>query len=527
MANALYIPGNAPTYQCLSSDISTSSSKVSNASYKGADIYVTDIKQWYRVLEDLTVVPLVYNVTGSMTINDITVTTGSMLTINQNVVADNLNSITGSGLAAGQSFTGSAVSTMGVAGLQVSLYTDRNCTVLVEQSPEGSNWDISDSYVYHAGINNFGMTIQAISSYYRVKVTNTSGSSTTVMRLQSVLCPIVEAVPRSLSSHGNFKTAINEIVDSYGFGVKNTPTDEMRTISPYRLVGAVFSGSTVDSNFWTVTTGSVSGSVVGTSAQIILTTGSHAAGASYVQSFRTARYIGGSSNRFRTVIRLPDTGTAGNTRRWGAFSTTDGAFFELAAGVLRVGVRKNSVDTRVDNGLFNGDYGLGITIPTTVSTWEIYWTNSKVWFVYAGELLHTYTASTTTWSDTLHLPVRYEDINSSVSNTFLNVRTGSIHRLGSALSQPTSYYHASGQTAGVQLKYGPGNLISIIVNSVANTSVITLADSQSSTTPTIMTMTANNATTTPYSIDCKGLPFFTGLRLIVATDNASVTVVYE
>jgi hypothetical protein len=527
MANALYIPGNAPSYQCLSSDIDTSSSKVSNASYKGADIYVTDIAQWYRVLDDLTVVPLVYNVTGSMTINDITVTTGSMLTINQNVVGDVWNSLTGSGLAAGTSFTGSAISTLGVAGLQVSLYTDQNCTVLVEQSPEGSNWDISDSYNYYTGVNNFGVTVQAINSYYRVKVTNTSGSPTTIMRLQSVLCPIVEALPRSLTSRGNLKVAIDETEDKYNFTVENTPTGEIRTSIPYRLVGSTFSGSTVDNNFWTVTTGSASGSVVGTSSQIILTTGSHAYGASYVQSVRTARYMAGSSDRFRTVIRLPDTGTAGNTRRWGAFSTTDGAFFELLGTVLRVVTRKASVDTPVSNGSFNGTYGTGIAVPTTVKTWEIYWTNSKVWFIYNGEILHTVTASTTTWADTMSLPIRYEDANTTQSNTFLNVRVGSIHRLGSAISQPTSYYHASGQTTGVQLKYGQGNLQGLILSGWADNAVVTLSDSMSGLTPTIFSMTATTTSGIPYSLDFKGLPFFNGLRLTVSGANASATVIYE
>jgi hypothetical protein len=31
----------------------------------------------------------------------------------------------------------------------------------------------------------------------------------------------------------------------------------------------------------------------------------------------------------------------------------------------------------------------------------------------------------------------------------------------------------------------------------------------------------------PVSIDFKGMPFFTGLRFVVATGNASFTIVYE
>jgi hypothetical protein len=40
-------------------------------------------------------------------------------------------------------------------------------------------------------------------------------------------------------------------------------------------------------------------------------------------------------------------------------------------------------------------------------------------------------------------------------------------------------------------------------------------------------MTVSPSTTTPYTLDLKGLPFYTGLRLIVATQNASLTLIYE
>jgi hypothetical protein len=109
----------------------------------------------------------------------------------------------------------------------------------------------------------------------------------------------------------------------------------------------------------------------------------------------------------------------------------------------------------------------------------------------------------------------------------MNIRNGIISRLGSAASQPTSYYFASGQTAGATLKIGPGNLHSIVVNSGTNGAVITLADSVNISTPVITAMTISPSTTTPYTIDFKGLPFFIGLRLIVATQNASIVVIYE
>ena len=53
----IFIPGTVGSYQCLSTDIVAN--KVAGAFYKGAEIYVTDTQTWYRVLDDLTLAPMV------------------------------------------------------------------------------------------------------------------------------------------------------------------------------------------------------------------------------------------------------------------------------------------------------------------------------------------------------------------------------------------------------------------------------------------------------------------------------------
>ena len=58
-------------------------------------------------------------------------------TVEQNVVEDTNNSST-SNLASAATFTGTATSTLGVVGLQWSLKTDQNCTVYIEESPDGT-----------------------------------------------------------------------------------------------------------------------------------------------------------------------------------------------------------------------------------------------------------------------------------------------------------------------------------------------------------------------------------------------------
>ena len=60
--SAMYIPSNAVSYQAYSTDIVNG--KVENASYKGASIYIVDEQKWYRILDDLTLAPLVYNIAG-------------------------------------------------------------------------------------------------------------------------------------------------------------------------------------------------------------------------------------------------------------------------------------------------------------------------------------------------------------------------------------------------------------------------------------------------------------------------------
>lgn len=458
---------------------------------------------------------------------------GTHLFTQQEVVADTNNSST-TNLAAGNSytFTGTATSTLGVAGIQVSLYTDKNCTVAVQQSPDGDNWDLIDDYEYFAE-GNFGITVQAISSYVRVIVA-TNALTTTVFRLQTALCPIVEAVPRSLDEHGFFQVGIKSSEDLYGFEAENTPMGEQRVIVPTRLIGTNFEGTSVDANFWTASVAN-DGTVTQANAQAVLaTTTTSANGTARLYSVRRARYVSGFSQQFRAVVQL-SAGAADNKRRWGiAFGATmptitDGAYFELDGTTCSIVTNKGGSEVRVSSGDFNGILGKTFTFGTGVRTYEIYWTNSKVYFVIGGEILHTVSATSATWAATMNFHIYMDSVNSNSlqTNNTLTCRVASIRRLGPLLTQPTSYYFAAGQTAGVNLKLGAGNLHSLIVNNVVNNAVITLSDSTSAATPAIFVHTAGATSTAAYALDFKGLPFFTGLRLTVASFNASVTIIYE
>lgn len=127
---------------------------------------------------------------------------GVFADVQQNVMPSIYNNSTVN-LASGASFTGSSESALGTAGLQISFKSDQQCTVTVQQSPDGTNWDIVDSWPVNANIG-FSTTVQAVSTYYRTVVTNNGASTTTYLRLRTYTCPIVEAVPRALGPSGGF-----------------------------------------------------------------------------------------------------------------------------------------------------------------------------------------------------------------------------------------------------------------------------------------------------------------------------------
>ena len=152
------------------------------------------------------------------------------VTTTQDVEADSSNSST-SNIAGNGAFTGQWKSTLGVAGIQVNVFSSQRTTALVQQSTDGASIDASYAWSVPA---NFGSarTLQAMTAYYRVIITNTSASQATNVRIQSCLCPIVEALPRTLSSGGNLRV---------------TPTADWQ--NPNRLLGlyAVSTFSTIGS----------------------------------------------------------------------------------------------------------------------------------------------------------------------------------------------------------------------------------------------------------------------------------------
>lgn len=447
------------------------------------------------------------------------------LVINQDIQIDPLNSSTAN-LNAGATFTGVAVSNITATAIQVFLKTDQNCTVYLDQSQDGINWDVTDPYNFYHTVGNFAITTNAVGAYYRVRVTNIGTSATTYFRLQTIIVPILETLPRTLDENGYLQTAIKSTIDLNGFDLKNTPFGDGISVPIYRLVGAAFSGSTLDTNFWTPSIG-VGGTVAPTNGLMIMSTGVTANNATSLQSVRTARFVARQPNKFRAVIQLPDTGTANNTRRGGAFTANDGCFFQLSGTTLSFVTRKAGVDTVINNGSFNGHHGNSFTLDTHAHAYELVITTSEVYFFVDNDLIHT-AKFDTSWSSTLNLPIRFENTNSggSTTNVTMNIFAATISKMGIPQTQPTSFFQ-QGITAGVTLKLSAGNLHGLVISNITNNANVTLYDNTSAAGTVIFSTGAMAANTTPFSLDLKNLPFFIGLTLVIATANCNCLVMYE
>lgn len=93
-------------------------------------------------------------------------------------------------LAAGASFTGASESNLNTAAIQIMFYADQPCTIQLQQSTDGLSWTYFVDTYYTAASYSDCRTFVAKGAYMRVIVTNTGGSPTTTLILQTVAVPV-------------------------------------------------------------------------------------------------------------------------------------------------------------------------------------------------------------------------------------------------------------------------------------------------------------------------------------------------
>lgn len=315
-----------------------------------------------------------------------------------------------------------------------------------------------------------------------------------------------------------------QLKDQYGFIVEATPFGELRVVSPFRLVGAIFSGGTVDTKFWTVSTAS-GATITQSSGQLIATSGGTANGSAQIYSVRKARYTGGSSNRFRGQIQFSDTGVANNIRKWGLSDGSNGAYFMLSGTALSVVTFLAGSETTVAQASWSSST-VGPTL-TNITSYEIYFSNSKVYFVISDVLMHTVSAATAPWTASLNLPIYMSNINSGGATTTsdLRARVATVYRLGEGETQPLVHVQTA-TTAGTQLKYGAGNIHGMVYANVTQNAQIILADGTAAGA-TIFDSGALGAKTDANSLEFHNIPFNNGLWMSLTGAAANVIVAYE
>jgi len=81
-------------------------------------------------------------------------------------------------LAAGASWTSAVDSDPATGRIVGSVYADQAGTLYVEQSPDGTNWDVVDSFSVTAGAG-FGFSVEKVCPYARVRCVNGATAQTT------------------------------------------------------------------------------------------------------------------------------------------------------------------------------------------------------------------------------------------------------------------------------------------------------------------------------------------------------------
>lgn len=132
-------------------------------------------------------------------------------TIRQNVVVSTVNSSTAN-LASLATFTGTAESTLTIGAIQVNYFSTQDSTIQIQQSSDGVNWDIVDSFITLANTGDSRITL-AVAAFFRVLITNNGAIATTSLRLQTLLAPIESVLPRALTQSGNLKVSIENTGD--------------------------------------------------------------------------------------------------------------------------------------------------------------------------------------------------------------------------------------------------------------------------------------------------------------------------
>lgn len=289
-----------------------------------------------------------------------------------------------------------------------------------------------------------------------------------------------------------------------------------------RLLGERFAGSgSLNADNWTVATAN-GGSATLTGGALVLSTGASANGSVTVERTRFARFLTGAAHEFIATVRVPDAGTSGNTRSFGAFNANNGVGYRLTDTTFAVFARKDGVDAVVASGSWDE---LGFALDTLYRDFSILYDRNRFEFRIDGVLWHVLDPRTSAPRIGDHdLPIRFEAVNGGglASTRTLEVIAAAIKRHGPSNGAPV-YHHHPGTAGTVVLKAGSGTLSKALVTQAGSGgSLITLYDNTVGSGNVIARINADALQTLTFDVE-----FAIGLTLVATVNSGDVTVVYD
>ena len=424
-------------------------------------------------------------------------------------------------LSAGESFIGSSELMLGASTIQFFASSNVKTRVTVQQGvDENFTSNVIEDYWDVLPNTPFASFVSSVSPYSRLKVTNTDTVASSAFVCAMGLTPVFSVLPRALTDDNRLmvETTIagRENIERLVFV---SPINSMNVNTNTRLVGTNFDGTVKDTNFWTEYV-SGSGSVVQDGGEVQLNTGTTANSYASYRSVQRARYVVSRPMRFLGYFALTSVPVSGNVRRIGAYDDDDGFFFQMNGLTFQIGSRRGGVDTLVDNGTLNGNYGL---------TWnpaldqyyklEIEYGGQGAVFYVNGTKLHKLPAGH--WTNNLTLPASMQCYNFDGQDTdcSFDCLGNVIFGQGEFSTSPT-YKYINGAVTNQVLKRGAGLFRRILNNDNAGT--ITVRDGVDATGTIIAQVSLAKVLGT--------LEFDVGFNegLVITTTGAAVaTIIYE
>lgn len=234
-------------------------------------------------------------------------------------------------LASGATFTGTGIEALLYTNVSVTVFTDQQGTLFIEQSTDNTNWDITQTSIVEP-LTGDCHSMDICAQFIRVRFENTSLSVQTFLRLQTLLNP-QGVSPETLSTMNiGFSPTVK---DAFG---------RLRVSQPSTLLDMKFTDNKLVSEYSEIVTGSGVVNYTAPLPQVEMEVDGDAVGRVVRQTRRYVTYQPGKSLLFFISGTFVDDNTVeGITSRIGIFdqksdktedtqATGDGFFFSYASG---------------------------------------------------------------------------------------------------------------------------------------------------------------------------------------------------